>query len=68
MVWFKKTDGDYINSDSISMLFAEGSSGNYRISAPGTGNTLNCGPYSTETDAQETIRKLISGVDPSTIV
>lgn len=69
MTWYETSVGNYINSDQIVAIGPDlvGSDWMIRVNSPNVG-ILNCGPYLTENDAREAVRKLVAGVDPSTIV
>ena len=75
MTWYQCTDGAYVNTATCRLVPVQVSS-SWRIGVQNGGASstvdpnvyLNAGPYSTSSDAVEAIRKLVSGVDPSTIV
>lgn len=67
MAWYELDDGGFVNLDLVKSLGIVLASGSWFIQVPDIG-TLNCGPYANTTDAQEAIRKLVSGVLPGTIV
>lgn len=70
MSWWKTATGDYVNSGSVLTLVAGQSiPSTWWIYPQNTSQPrLNAGPYATQADAQEAIRKLVGGIDPSTIV
>lgn len=66
-MWMKCTDGNYVNLDAQSVLTAFSSNGTtWFVQASGNRN-LNIGTFAAEADAQDAIRELVQGVDPSTL-
>jgi hypothetical protein len=67
MGWLKRDDGNYVNMETgvPATAFQSGPT-SWRIRTAGS-QTLNAGPYTTEADAQEAIRKIVQGVDPATL-
>lgn len=73
MAWVENRDSSgFINLDAanVSCIRAEqvGSSWALSVVGEGEGFYIKAGPYSSQADALEAIRKLVLGTDASTIV
>jgi hypothetical protein len=71
MTWVKLANGNYLNLGMVTRLLAvEPVTGQWRISVSGTAanDVIEAGPYASEADAQDAIRKLTLGVDASTVI
>lgn len=66
MSWLLLNTGDYVNLDAINTLTATQVGSIWLIKAPGT-LTLP-GTFATQAAAQDAIRKLVKGVDSTTLV
>lgn len=67
--WWRLSNNDgYVNAELVSGLSPVGSGSSWRIRPDGSASDLEAGPYTSEADAAEAIRKLVGGIDPSTIV
>jgi hypothetical protein len=66
-MWMKCNDGNYVNLDAQAVLIASGSGTTWTIQAGGN-HILNTSAFASEAAAQEAIRKLTQGVDPSTLI
>lgn len=61
------TNGNYANLSAVEYVYAFNNSGTWEIrTSPGTGTLV--GTYASEVAAQDAIRKLVHGLDPSTVV
>lgn len=65
-MWVSNVNGDYVNLDAVTLLTVVQSGSNWRISGP-TGQWI-LGVFTTQADAQDALRELVHGVDPSTLI
>lgn len=67
-MWVELDSGNYINLNSANAIAAYNDAGVYRIIVDGTTNKIKNLSFTTLSDTQIAIRKLVNGLDASTVV
>lgn len=66
-MWMKRDDGNYVNINTGISMIATGSASSWTVKV-GASIDLHAGTFASQADAQDAIRKLTQGVDPTDLV